>query len=67
MSGSNPDTVILIRQVLSFQNVYTMQKPEAYLGNITEALDDAGRVVSERTQTFLKDYMDNFIQWINRF
>jgi len=56
-----------LRQVLSFLNVYTMQQPEAYVGNIIEALDDSGQVVAENTQAFLGEYMDSFIQWIDRF
>lgn len=56
-----------LRQVLSCLNVYTMQHPEAYVGNITEALDDSGQVVAENTQVFLTQYMDRFIQWIDRF
>lgn len=56
-----------LRQVLSCLNVYTMQHPEAYVGNIIEALDESGQVVAENTQTFLTKYMDSFIRWINRF
>jgi len=56
-----------LRQVLSCLNVYTMQHPEAYVGNIIEALDDSGQVIAENTQTFLTKYMDSFIHWIDRF
>lgn len=56
-----------LRQVLSFLNVYTMNQPETYVGNIMAALDDSGQVVAENTRTFLAEYMDSFIHWINRF
>ena len=56
-----------LKQVLSCLNVYIMNQPEAYVGNIMEALDDSGKVVSEHTQTFLSKYMNSFIRWIERF
>jgi len=56
-----------LKQVLSCLNVYLMNQPEAYVGNIIEALDDSGRVVSEHTQAFLSQYMKRFIKWIDRF
>lgn len=56
-----------LRQVLSCLNVYLMNQPEAYVGNIMEALDESGQVVSEHTQAFLSQYMNRFLQWIERF
>nr|WP_321403964.1 NAD(P)H-dependent oxidoreductase [uncultured Desulfobacter sp.] len=56
-----------LRQVLSCLNVYLMNQPEAYVGNIMEALNDSGRVISEHTQAFLSSYMNSFTRWIERF
>lgn len=56
-----------LRQVLSCLNVYIMNHPEAYVGNIMEALDDSGQVIAEKTQAFLTKYMNRFIRWIERF
>ncbi len=56
-----------LRQVLSCLNVYLMNYPEAYVGNIQEALDSSGQIVAEKTQTFLTKYMNSFIRWIERF
>lgn len=56
-----------LKQVLSCLNVYIMNQPEAYVGNIMDALDDSGKVVSEHTQAFLSKYMNSFIRWIERF
>lgn len=56
-----------LRQILTVLNVYTMQQPEAYIGNIMASLDEDGKVVKEDTQRFLKGYMEAFIAWVNRF
>lgn len=56
-----------LRQVLSFLDVYTMQQPEAYVGNIMASLDDDNKVVKEDTQKFLKSYADAFAGWIEKF
>jgi chromate reductase len=56
-----------LRQVLAFLNVPTMQQPEAYVGSVMASLDEKGEVVASGLQDFLKQYMDAFVQWINRF
>lgn len=56
-----------LRQALTFLNVYTMQQPEAYIGNVMEYLDDSGKVVNESTQKFLQSYADAFVDWIGKF
>lgn len=56
-----------LKQVLAFLNIYTMNQPEAYLGNIMASLDDSGQVIAENTKTFLTEYLGQFIQWIERF
>ena len=55
-----------LRQVLAFLNVPTMQQPEAYVGGVMASLDEKGDVVASGLQDFLKQYMDAFVQWINR-
>ncbi len=56
-----------LRQSLVFLNVYTMQQPEAYLGNVTDVLGPDGKLASENTKSFLKSYVDAFVTWINHF
>jgi len=56
-----------LRQVLSFLNVYALQQPEAYIGNVTSVLDKEGKVVNEDSKTFFKNYMKRFIDWIEKF
>lgn len=55
-----------LRQVMAFLDVYMLQQPEAYLGNITENIDDSGNL-SAKTETFLQKYIDAYCQWIARF
>jgi len=56
-----------LRQILSFLNVFTMQQPEAYLGNIGKALDENGNIVNEHTRKFIESYIDALVQWIEKF
>ncbi len=56
-----------LRQVISCLNIYSLQQPEAYIGNITAALNESGEVVNPETQAFLKSYVAAFVDWINKF
>jgi chromate reductase len=56
-----------LRQVLAFLNVPVMQQPEAYVGGVMSSLDEKGEVVSDSLKDFLKEYMDAFVRWIDRF
>lgn len=56
-----------LRQVLAFLDVYTLQQPEAYVGNIMTSLDDEGKVVNEDTQKFLQSYAKKFTAWVDTF
>ncbi len=56
-----------LRQVLSFLNVYVLQQPEAYFGDVVASLDDEGNVVDESTKRHLGEFMDSFATWVRRF
>ena len=56
-----------LRQSLTFLDVYTLQQPEAYIGNAMELLDEKGILVNENTKNFLKSYVDAFIAWVEKF
>lgn len=56
-----------LRQSLSFLNVYVLQQPEAYFGDVAASLDDKGSVVDESTQRHLGQFMDAFAEWVRRF
>lgn len=55
-----------LRQSLVFLNMPVVQQPEAYIGNVTNLLDDNGKV-DDRTSGFLKSIDDAFIDLINRY
>ena len=54
-----------LRQPMVFLNVLMMQQPEAYLGDITSALDEEGKLVAERTVGFVDNYIKAFTKWVN--
>ncbi|MGG7058922.1 NADPH-dependent FMN reductase [Clostridium nigeriense] len=56
-----------LRQSLTFLDVYTLQQPEAYIGNVIELLDEKGVLVNENTKNFLKSYVDAFVAWVEKF
>ena len=56
-----------LRQTLSFLDVYPLQQPEAYIGNVMGLLDEKGILVNEDTKEFLKSYVDAFTAWIEKF
>ena len=55
-----------LRGVLSFCNARQMTAPEAYIQYSTEVFGPDGEVLSERTATFLRDYMQEFRDHIER-
>jgi chromate reductase len=56
-----------LRQTLTFLDVYPLQQPEAYIGNVTALLDEGGNLTNEGTKDFLKTYVDAFVAWIDKF
>lgn len=56
-----------LRQSLSFLNVFTLQQPEAYVGNISDAdFSPEGVLTNERTAKFVKNFIDAFTAWVTR-
>ena len=53
-----------LRQVLTFLNILTLQQPEAYIGNITESLNDKGAVEADSLKGFLAQYQDALVKWV---
>lgn len=56
-----------LRQVMVFLNIPLMQQPEMYLGEINQLFDDNGKIVNVSTDQYLKQCMDSYIKWIDRF
>lgn len=55
-----------LRQSLVFLNMPTLQQPEAYLGNVTNMLDENGKV-SEKSVGFLQSIVDAYVELLNRY
>ena len=56
-----------LRQSLVFLDVYTMQQPEAYIGNTMGLFDENDKLKSEDTRSFLKSWVDAFAAWVHKF
>jgi chromate reductase, NAD(P)H dehydrogenase (quinone) len=56
-----------LRQSLVFLNVPTMQQPEVYLGHVDKLFDEHGKLVSDNTGKFLREFMRAFANWVERF
>lgn len=54
-----------LRQSLVFLNVPTLQQPEAYIGGITNLLNEDGTLI-ENTQNFLKTIVDAYVDFFER-
>ena len=55
------------RQTLSFLNVYMMQQPEAYVGNVTDMIGSDGKITAEKSVGFLKKVAESVAEWVRRF
>lgn len=53
-----------LRQSLVFLDMPTMQQPEAYIGGISQLLDEKGGIVKDETREFLRKIMQSFAAWI---
>ena len=53
-----------LRQSLVFLNVPTMQQPEAYIGHVDKLFDEHGKLMSDGTGKFLREFMQAFANWV---
>lgn len=56
-----------LRQTVSFLNIYMLQQPEMYIGNVTNFLDEKGKVNNPDTIKFLQSFADEFTKWFKTF
>ncbi|MEN6323240.1 MAG: NAD(P)H-dependent oxidoreductase [Proteiniphilum sp.] len=57
----------VLRQPMVFVNVYMMQQPEAYIGNTMSLFGEDGKLLKEDTRAYLRNYLQAFEAWVNRF
>jgi chromate reductase len=55
-----------LRQSLVFLDMPAMQQPEAYVGNIVNQVDEAGKPTNENLTGFLRTFITAFGDWIAR-
>jgi len=55
-----------LRQSLVFNDVLTMQQPEAYLGQIQNLVSDDGKAANDNARKFFSDIMAAFGHWVQR-
>jgi chromate reductase, NAD(P)H dehydrogenase (quinone) len=55
-----------LRAVLSFCNARQMTSPEAYIQFSHDVFSDDGEVSNQATETFLRDYMTEFRDHVER-
>lgn len=56
-----------LRQLLANVNMPVLQQPEVYIGGADKLFDQDGNVAVAATAAFLKDYMEAFAAWSDRF
>ncbi|MFP5405788.1 MAG: NADPH-dependent FMN reductase [Gammaproteobacteria bacterium] len=55
-----------LRQSLVFLNVPAMAQPEAYIGKVDKLLGADGGLTDESTRDFLRKFLEQFAEWIER-
>lgn len=55
-----------LRQALVFNDVPTMQQPEAYIGHIQNLITDDGKPANDDAKSFLLSIMSSFDKWVNK-
>jgi chromate reductase len=56
-----------LRQSMVFLNVPMMQQPEAYVGGAAKLFDEHGKLASDPSRDFLKNFASAFDKWVARF
>ncbi len=55
-----------LRQSLLYLDAYTMNKPEILVSYAKEKFDSRGLLIDEMTIKFVKQFLMNFTEWINK-
>ncbi|MBA2650538.1 MAG: NAD(P)H-dependent oxidoreductase [Legionella sp.] len=55
-----------LRQSLVFLNAPCMQQPEVYLSHVDKLFDDDGNLNNEGTKAFLNQFIQAFINWVQK-
>ncbi|AQT46631.1 NADPH-dependent FMN reductase [Bartonella choladocola] len=55
-----------LRQALVFNDVPTMQQPEAYIGNIQQLVTEDGKAANESAEKFFSTILNSFGKWVEQ-
>lgn len=56
-----------LRQTFVFLDILCMQQPEAYIGSVNTLFDKDGNLTPDKTEEFLRHYMESFAKWVAKF
>ncbi|WP_374013825.1 NADPH-dependent FMN reductase [Pseudoxanthomonas koreensis] len=56
-----------LRNILSYLDVAVMPQPEVYIHFSEELVDEEGKITRQDTREFLEDFVDRFVEWIERW
>lgn len=57
---------LTIRNAALSLNIPMMHQPEAFIGQIKDRLMEDGKTVNEKTEKFLKDFLEAFEKWVGQ-
>ena len=55
-----------LRQMMVFLNMFPINQPEVMIGNAAEKFDDRGNLTDETTREFIRQLLQNLVEWTRR-
>lgn len=55
-----------LRQIMVFLNMFPVNQPEVMIGNASEKFDDQGNLTDETTKDFIRQLLQNLVDWTRR-
>lgn len=55
-----------LRQMMVFLNMFPVNQPEVMIGNAPERFDERGNLTDEETKDFIRQFLQNLIDWTRR-
>jgi chromate reductase, NAD(P)H dehydrogenase (quinone) len=55
-----------LRQMMVFLNMFPINQPEVMIGNASERFDAEGNLTDDATKEFIRQLIQNLVEWANR-
>ena len=55
-----------LRQMMVFLNMFPINQPEVMIGNASERFDDEGNLTDDATKEFIRQLLQNLVEWTRR-